>query len=48
MGDPIWKEVFIEEELEEIRGYGDLTLNEIPKELRTKLDEINNLVNEFE
>ena len=44
MNDPIWKDVFIEEELEEIRDYGDSMLNKIPKELQTKLDEINNLV----
>ncbi|KAG2220148.1 hypothetical protein INT45_013846, partial [Circinella minor] len=43
VNDPIWKDVFIEEELEEIRDYGDSMLNKIPKELQTKLDEINNL-----
>ncbi|KAI7857926.1 hypothetical protein BDC45DRAFT_554510 [Circinella umbellata] len=43
VNDPIWKDVFTEEELQEIRDYGGPMLNEIPKELQTKLDEINNL-----
>ncbi|KAI9260676.1 hypothetical protein BDA99DRAFT_88669 [Phascolomyces articulosus] len=38
-----WETVFTKEELEEIQGYGDPTLNEIPEELRAKLNEISQL-----